>query len=77
MLQVKSQTGNESGEEHDGNVKDGQAKLQREIEAHDHVDRVQDDAVTDAHYINENVDLFPKREIDGVQKERHEEDQQR
>jgi hypothetical protein len=76
MLEVKGQTGDKSGEEHDGDVEDGQAKLQREIEAHDHVDRVQDDPVTDAHHINENMDLFPKREVDGMQEKRHEKDQQ-
>ncbi len=31
MLQVKGQTGNESGEEHDGDVEDRQMELQRRL----------------------------------------------
>jgi hypothetical protein len=77
MLQVKGETGNKTSEEHDGDVVDRQTKLQREIKAHDHVDGIQDDAVTNAHDVHEKVDMFPKREIDGVQKKRQEKYQQR
>jgi hypothetical protein len=77
MLKVKGQTGNETSEEHDGDVKDRQSELQGEIEAHNHVDRVQDDAVSNAHYVYENMDMLPKFEVDGVQQERREEHQQR
>jgi hypothetical protein len=77
VFQVEGEAGDKTSEQHDGDVEDRQMEFQGEIEAHDHVDRIQDDAVTDANNIHEKVDVLPKREIDSVQKERYEKDQQR
>jgi hypothetical protein len=77
VLEIEREPRDEAGEEHEEEQPEIEMKLQHHVEAHDHVQRVQHDAVADAIDIHEDLDVLPKREIDPVKEQRNEQREQR
>ena len=77
MLEVERQARNEAGAEHQDEQQQVESEPQHHLEARDHVDRIEDDAVADAHDDAKGLDLHPQRVVDPLQGQRDEQDQQR
>jgi hypothetical protein len=76
VLHVEGQTGHEPREQHEDQLSDVDVRLHPELKTHDHVDRVQHDTVSDSDHRDDDLQVLPERQVDGVQQKKDAQNQQ-